>query len=117
MADIKEIEKALSYLRCGAAGTNLSKKSFEYIITQFELLLQEKLERTKGCNACKNDSITIHIPAFKAMAKFNEHMNHRAYDMKIKPPFCPHCGRDLKQHEINTDKYISEINSHESEES
>jgi len=42
---VTEIEKALALLKCGATGTNLSKKSFENIIAQFELLLQEKTER------------------------------------------------------------------------
>lgn len=47
------------------------------------------------CGACKREEITIHIPAFRAMAVCNQHMDHGAFDLTLHFNFCPDCGRPL----------------------
>lgn len=47
------------------------------------------------CGACKTENIMIHVPAFKAMAVCNQHMDHGAFDLTLYLNFCPYCGRPL----------------------
>lgn len=56
-----------------------------------------RLDRSawKPCEACKTEKITIHIPAFRAMAVCNQHMDHGAFDLTLHLNFCPYCGRPL----------------------
>lgn len=57
--------------------------------------LQEKQERDKGCEFCKDNKITLHIPKFEAAAIVNQYMNHESFDFELKPLFCPYCGRKV----------------------
>lgn len=56
-----------------------------------------RLDRSawEPCGACKTEKITIHIPAFRAMAVCNQHMDHGAFDLTLHLNFCPYCGRPL----------------------
>lgn len=57
---------------------------------------QEQLERVwTGCPACKNGPPKLHIPAFRAMAICNQHMDHEAFDIELNGRFCLNCGRPL----------------------
>lgn len=49
------------------------------------------------CSACKTEKIIIHVPAFKAMAVCNQHMDHGAFDLTLHLNFCPYCGRPLNK--------------------
>ena len=48
-----------------------------------------------GCPACKNGPPKLHIPAFRAMAICNQHMDHEAFDIELNGIFCLNCGRPL----------------------
>lgn len=50
-----------------------------------------------ACASCKNGAITIHIPAFRAMAVCNQHMDHGPITYEMHTPFCPICGRPLTE--------------------
>lgn len=52
-------------------------------------------ETWEPCSACKNGEITVHVPKFRAMAVCNQHMDHEAFDLKLRLMFCPWCGRPL----------------------
>lgn len=56
-----------------------------------------RLDRSawEPCGACKTEKIIIHVPAFKAMAVCNQHMDHGAFDLTLHLNFCPYCGRPL----------------------
>lgn len=99
MADINRYDKAIEILEKDLSfickhGTEKDNDVIESLEMSINTL-KELGEREKGCDTCKNDSITIHISAFKAMAVCNERMNHGAFDITIKPKFCPNCGREL----------------------
>ena len=51
----------------------------------------------KPCGECKNREITVHVPEFRAMAVCNQHMDHAAFDLTLRPRFCPWCGRPLTE--------------------
>lgn len=56
-----------------------------------------RLDRSawEPCGACKTEKIIIHVPAFKAMAVCNQHMDHGAFDLTLHLNFCPYCGRPM----------------------
>lgn len=54
-------------------------------------------EAWKPCGACKNGEITVHVPEFRAMAVCNQHMDHDAFDLTLRPRFCPWCGRPMTE--------------------
>ena len=58
---------------------------------------QPRLDRLawEPCEACKAEGIKINIPAFKAMAVSNQHLDHGPLSYTIHFPFCPMCGRPL----------------------
>lgn len=57
---------------------------------------QEQMERVwPGCPACKEGPPKIHVPAFRAMAICNQHMDHEAFDIELSSKFCLNCGRPL----------------------
>ena len=45
------------------------------------------------CEACKEGTIKINIPEFRALAICNQHMNHDAFTLNLQTVFCPVCGR------------------------
>ena len=49
---------------------------------------RERVEKVfPGCPACKNGPPKIHIPAFRAMAVCNQHMDHAALDIELNSQF------------------------------
>ena len=57
---------------------------------------REQVEKVwTGCPACKNGPPKLHIPAFRAMARCNQHMDHEAFDIELNGIFCLNCGRPL----------------------
>ena len=57
---------------------------------------REQVEKVwTGCPACKNGPPKLHIPAFRAMAICNQHMDHDAFDIELNGIFCLNCGRPL----------------------
>ena len=56
-----------------------------------------RLDRSawEPCGACKTGKTVINIPAFRAMAVCNQHMDHGPLSYTIQFPFCPFCGRPL----------------------
>lgn len=57
---------------------------------------REQVEKVfPGCPACKNGPPKLHIPAFRAMAVCNQHMDHEAFDIELNSKFCLNCGRPL----------------------
>ena len=57
---------------------------------------REQVEKVfHGCPACKNGPPKIHIPAFRAMAVCNQHMDHEAFDIELNSKFCLNCGRPM----------------------
>lgn len=57
---------------------------------------REQVEKVwTGCPACKNGPPKLHIPAFRAMAICNQHMDHEAFDIELNGIFCLNCGRPL----------------------
>lgn len=139
MADIKEIERAIETLTkadtrvvkihhfCGAEIPYIEDnlKEPKHLAIQ---ALTEMAEREKGCDVCNNAYKTRLGKLIFSMLEIEAKPIY--YDgITIIPKngwiqvtvgtlsFCPICGRDLRQNESNTDKYISDINSHGSEES
>lgn len=49
------------------------------------------------CEACKEGTIEINIPEFRALAICNQHMNHDAFTLNLQTLFCPVCGRPLTE--------------------
>lgn len=49
----------------------------------------------QGCDQCKTGTIHIHIPKFEANLISNQHLNHEAFDIDLRPPFCLYCGKKL----------------------
>lgn len=47
------------------------------------------------CEACKEGTIKINIPEFRALAICNQHMDHEAFTLTLQTRFCPVCGRPL----------------------
>lgn len=65
---------------------------------------REQVEKVfPGCPACKNGPPKLHIPAFRAMAVCNQHMDHEAFDIELNSKFCLNCGRPL------TDKAVEMV--------
>ena len=65
---------------------------------------REQVEKVfPGCPACKNGPPKLHIPAFRAMAVCNQHMDHEAFDIELNSKFCLNCGRPL------TDKAVDMV--------
>lgn len=52
-------------------------------------------EAWEPCGACKSGKITVHVPAFRAMAVCNQNMDHEAFDLTLQLKFCPVCGRPM----------------------
>ena len=62
----------------------------------FRPVSREQVEKVfPGCPACKNGPPKLHIPAFRAMAVCNQHMDHEAFDIELNSKFCLNCGRPL----------------------
>ena len=74
------------------------------IISALRLVSREQVEKVfPGCPACKNGPPKLHIPAFRAMAVCNQHMDHEAFDIELNSKFCLNCGRPL------TDKAVDMV--------
>lgn len=59
-------------------------------------ITREQVEKVfPGCLACKDGVLKLHIPAFRAMAICNQHMDHEAFDIELNGQFCLNCGRPL----------------------
>lgn len=71
---------------------NIKSRRIEVYATELPRLDRSAWEK---CSACKTEKIIIHVPAFKAMAVFNHHMDHGAFDLTLHLNFCPYCGRPL----------------------
>ena len=68
----------------------------EAAITALRPVSREQVEKVfPGCPACKNGPPKLHIPAFRAMAVCNQHMDHEAFDIELNSKFCLNCGRPL----------------------
>lgn len=68
----------------------------ELALSALRPVSREQLERVwTGCPACKNGPPKLHIPAFRAMAICNQHMDHEAFDIELNGRFCLNCGRPL----------------------
>ena len=68
------------------------------------MIIREQVEKVfPGCPACKNGPPKLHIPAFRAMAVCNQHMDHEAFDIELNSKFCLNCGRPL------TDKAVEMV--------
>ena len=65
-------------------------------LTALRPVSREQVEKVfPGCPACKNGLPKLHIPAFRAMAVCNQHMDHEAFDIELNSKFCLNCGRPL----------------------
>lgn len=74
------------------------------IISALRPVSREQVEKVfPGCPACKNGPPKLHIPAFRAMAVCNQHMDHEAFDIELNSKFCLNCGRPL------TDKAVDMV--------
>lgn len=63
---------------------------------------REQVEKVfPGCPACKNGPPKLHIPAFRAMAVCNQHMDHEAFDIELNSKFCLNCGRPLTDEAVD----------------
>ena len=86
-------------------GTNLGesdllyrrrKEMAEIALSALRPITREQVEKVfPGCLACKDGVLKLHIPAFRAMAICNQHMDHEAFDIELNGRFCLNCGRPL----------------------
>jgi carbonic anhydrase len=97
---IKNREDCLKYLE--GIGRKASPECMEAVRWSVKALKalrpvsREQVEKVwTGCPACKNGPLKLHIPAFRAMAICNQHMDHEAFDIELNGIFCLNCGRPL----------------------
>lgn len=97
---IKNREDCLKYLE--GIGRKASPECMEAVRWSVKALKalrpvsREQVEKVwTGCPACKNGPPKLHIPAFRAMAICNQHMDHEAFDIELNGIFCLNCGRPL----------------------
>lgn len=105
---IKNREECLEYLE--GIGQKASLDCVEAVRWSVKALKalrpvsREQVEKVfPGCPACKNGPPKLHIPAFRAMAVCNQHMDHEAFDIELNSKFCLNCGRPL------TDKAVDMV--------
>ena len=80
------------------------QEAIDFALTKLRPVSREQVEKVfPGCPACKNGPPKLHIPAFRAMAVCNQHMDHEAYDIELNSKFCLNCGRPL------TDKAVDMV--------
>lgn len=80
------------------------KDMAEIALAALRPVSREQVEKVfPGCPACKNGPPKLHIPAFRAMAVCNQHMDHEAFDIELNSKFCLNCGRPL------TDKAVDMV--------
>lgn len=100
----KQLTAAQAVLDSGF-GTNLGesdllyrrrKEMAEIALSALRPIAREQVEKVfPGCLACKDGVLKLHIPAFRAMAICNQHMDHEAFDIELNGRFCLNCGRPL----------------------
>lgn len=100
----KQLTAAQAVLDSGF-GTNLGesdllyrrrKEMAEIALSALRPITREQVEKVfPGCLACKDGVLKLHIPAFRAMAICNQHMDHEAFDIELNGRFCLNCGRPL----------------------
>lgn len=79
-------------------------EAIDMAISTLRPVSREMVEKVfPGCPACKNGPPKLHIPAFRAMAVCNQHMDHEAFDIELNSKFCLNCGRPL------TDKAVDMV--------
>lgn len=57
--------------------------------------LEQMKQAWPKCPACKTGTPRLQIPAFRAMAVCNQHMDHGAFEIELNGRFCLNCGRPL----------------------
>ena len=74
----------------------MDAEACDLVLTALRPVSREQVEKVfPGCPACKNGPPKIHIPAFRAMAVCNQHMDHEAFDIELNSKFCLNCGKPL----------------------
>lgn len=77
-------------------GGSRCQMALKVAISALRPVSREQVEKVfPGCPACKNGLPKLHIPAFRAMAVCNQHMDHEAFDIELNSKFCLNCGRPL----------------------
>ena len=75
---------------------DLTDETVDTLLTALRPVSREQVEKVyPGCPMCENGLPKIHIPAFRALAICNQHMNHEAFDIELNSKFCLNCGRPL----------------------
>ena len=97
---IEELERLLSHWDDLEKGKRrfrwYSKAALDVALSALRPVSREQVEKVfHGCPACKNGPPKIHIPAFRAMAVCNQHMDHEAFDIELNSKFCLNCGRPM----------------------
>lgn len=81
---------------------DLTPEVAESVLTALRPVSRERVVRVwSGCPACKNGAPKLHIPAFRAMAVCNQHMDHEAFDITLNSKFCLNCGRPLTDEAVD----------------
>lgn len=106
----KQLTAAQAVLDSGF-GTNLGesdllyrrrKEMAEIALSALRPVSREQVEKVfPGCLACKDGVLKLHIPAFRAMAICNQHMDHEAFDIELNGRFCLNCGRPLTDEAVD----------------
>lgn len=106
----KQLTAAQAVLDSGF-GTNLGesdllyrrrKEMAEIALSALRPITREQVEKVfPGCLACKDGVLKLHIPAFRAMAICNQHMDHEAFDIELNGRFCLNCGRPLTDEAVD----------------
>lgn len=79
-----------------------SNEACKMAINALRPVSREQVEKVfPGCPACKNGPPKLHIPAFRAMAVCNQHMDHEAFDIELNSKFCLNCGRPLTDEAVD----------------
>ena len=102
MADIKEIEKAIEYINNPFGKGVQDHENFITITTE---VLEEKLEREKGCEYCRigkklllTKNSDIRIPISRSIPQIvieGETYDGHSYCTGFRIDYCPMCGRKL----------------------
>ena len=78
------------------------KEAVALALSALRPVSREQVEKVfPGCPACKNGPPKLHIPAFRAMAVCNQHMDHEAFDIELNSKFCLNCGRPLTDEAVD----------------
>lgn len=86
----------------GVKNTERRIAALDMALTALHPVSREQVEKVfPRCPACKNGPPKIHIPAFRAMAVCNQHMDHEAFDIELNSKFCLNCGRPMTDEAVD----------------